>query len=85
MIEARGLKKVFGDGTKAVTGVDFQIAEGEIFGLLGPNGAGKTTTINLFLDFIRPTRFAPRRAPTASRTACLGSGRGLSRDWRSEV
>jgi len=55
MIEARGLKKVFGDGTKAVAGVDFQIAEGEIFGLLGPNGAGKTTTINLFLDFIRPT------------------------------
>lgn len=55
MIEARGLKKVFADGTKAVAGVDFQVAEAEIFGLLGPNGAGKTTTINLFLDFIRPT------------------------------
>ena len=55
MIEAIGLNKEFGDGTKAVNGVDFKVAKGEIFGLLGPNGAGKTTTINLFLDFIRPT------------------------------
>lgn len=45
----------FVGGTRAVDGVSFAVAEGEIFGLLGPNGAGKTTTINLFLDFIRPT------------------------------
>lgn len=55
MIEADALRKEFEDGTKAVDGVDFKVAEGEIFGLLGPNGAGKTTTVNLFLDFIRPT------------------------------
>jgi len=29
---------------KALKGVSFEIAEGEIFGFLGPNGAGKTTT-----------------------------------------
>src|SRR2546429_182872 len=28
----------------AVTGIDFAVAAGEVFGLLGPNGAGKSTT-----------------------------------------
>lgn len=30
---------------RAVDGVGFQVARGEIFGMVGPNGAGKTTTI----------------------------------------
>ncbi len=55
MIEAVDLRMVFGDGTKALDGVSFEVLRGEIFGLLGPNGAGKTTTVNLFLDLIQPT------------------------------
>jgi ABC-2 type transport system ATP-binding protein len=39
-----GLTKSYGT-TAAVSGLNFEIGEGEIFGLLGPNGAGKTTTI----------------------------------------
>ncbi len=54
-IETSELTMVFGDGTRALDGVTFEVNEREIFGLLGPNGAGKTTTINLLLDFIRPT------------------------------
>jgi ABC-2 type transport system ATP-binding protein len=45
-ISVRGLRKAYG-GLEAVRGVDFDIAEGEVFGLLGPNGAGKTTTVEI--------------------------------------
>ena len=40
------LRKSYGD-LKALRGVSFEIAAGEIFGLLGPNGAGKTTTVEI--------------------------------------
>jgi lipooligosaccharide transport system ATP-binding protein len=50
VIEARGLKKVFGD-LVAVDGVSFDVRRGECFGLLGPNGAGKTTTIRMIYGF----------------------------------
>jgi len=45
-ISVRGLRKAYG-GLEAVRGVDFDIAQGEVFGLLGPNGAGKTTTVEI--------------------------------------
>lgn len=32
---------------KAVKGISFNVAKGEIFGILGPNGAGKTTTLEI--------------------------------------
>ena len=49
-----GLTKRYGT-TTAVSGLDFEIAEGEIFGLLGPNGAGKTTTIAMLATQRRPS------------------------------
>src|SRR5918911_3744344 len=39
----------------AVRGIDFEVAEGELFGLLGPNGAGKTTTIKMLVTLLIPT------------------------------
>ena len=41
-VSVRGLVKRYGD-IEAVSGIDFDVAAGEIFGFLGPNGAGKTT------------------------------------------
>ena len=46
ILEVRGLTKRFG-GLTAVTGLDFDVLEGEILGVIGPNGAGKSTTFNL--------------------------------------
>ena len=46
ILQVRKLTKRFG-GLTAVSGLDFDLREGEILGLIGPNGAGKTTTFNL--------------------------------------
>jgi len=51
-INIKGLKKTY-NGTKALKGINMEIAEGEFFGLLGPNGAGKTTTINILTGLVR--------------------------------
>jgi ABC-2 type transport system ATP-binding protein len=48
VIEARGLRKVFGR-TVALDGVDLHVEEGRILGLIGPNGAGKSTALNAIL------------------------------------
>ena len=48
-----GLERRYG-AVKAVDGVSFEIAAGEVFGLLGPNGAGKTTTLEAVLGLVRP-------------------------------
>ncbi len=42
VLEVKGLTRRFG-GLVALSGVDFSIRPGEIFGVIGPNGAGKTT------------------------------------------
>lgn len=46
LLSARGLTRHFG-GLRAVDGVDFDLARGEIHALIGPNGAGKTTFVGL--------------------------------------
>src|SRR5277367_6248215 len=46
--------KRYGD-FEAVAGINFQVADGEIFGLLGPNGAGKSTLIRMMTTLIPVT------------------------------
>ena len=59
MIAVHDLTKVFelpnGRELRAVDGVSFRVAAGEVYGLLGPNGAGKTTTLRMLLGLLTPT------------------------------
>jgi len=54
LIEASELTKQFGS-VQALTGLNFRVMPGEIYGLLGPNGAGKTTTIKVITGLVEPT------------------------------
>jgi ABC-2 type transport system ATP-binding protein len=51
-IEITDLVKTFG-ATRALDGLDLDVAEGEVHGFLGPNGAGKSTTIRVLLGLYR--------------------------------
>jgi branched-chain amino acid transport system ATP-binding protein len=54
LLQVRDLSKSFG-GLKAVSGLSFEVAQGEIMGLIGPNGAGKSTAFNLISGALRPS------------------------------
>src|ERR1700727_991573 len=54
ILEGIDLRKNYGSFC-ALSGVTFQVAEGEIFGLLGPNGAGKTTLLSIVSGLLTAT------------------------------
>ena len=94
MITARGLSRTF--GTKkapvhAVTGVDLDVAEGELVAFLGPNGAGKSTTMRMLTTLLAPTSgsasvagFDVTREPgkVRERLGYVGQGNGASHAQR---
>lgn len=51
-ISISGLHKSFGS-TKALDGLDLEVATGEVHGFLGPNGSGKSTTVRVLLGLLR--------------------------------
>ncbi|MFF4578170.1 ATP-binding cassette domain-containing protein [Streptomyces sp. NPDC001389] len=51
-IGVTGLHKAFGR-TRALDGLDLEVATGEVHGFLGPNGAGKSTTLRILLGLLR--------------------------------
>jgi ABC-2 type transport system ATP-binding protein len=53
-LEVQGLARSYGD-FRAVEGLDFRVAPGEVLGLVGPNGAGKTTTLRCLAGILPPT------------------------------
>lgn len=54
VLEVKGLRKSYGKH-EAVRGIDFSVAENEIFALIGPNGAGKTTTLRMIATILQPS------------------------------
>lgn len=51
-ISIKNLVKTFGP-TRALDGLDLEVATGEVHGFLGPNGSGKTVTIRVLLGLLR--------------------------------
>jgi ABC-2 type transport system ATP-binding protein len=56
-VECRHVSKNFGE-VRALDGLSFTVARGEMFALVGPDGAGKSTTIRLLCGILAPTRGA---------------------------
>ncbi|MCD5408358.1 ATP-binding cassette domain-containing protein [Candidatus Bipolaricaulota bacterium] len=88
LLELKKVEKGFAE-VKAVQGVSFQVARGEILGLLGPNGAGKTTLIRMIMGIFRPDRgeilfhFDGKAGPLVKeRVGYLPEERGLYEDAR---
>ncbi len=80
LLAVRDLGKSFG-GNRAVDGVSFEVAAGELLALIGPNGAGKSTTFNMVNGQLRADSGSIRLAGRelvglAPRAICrLGVGR----------
>ena len=53
LLNVENVSLAFG-GVKALTGISFDIRQGEIRAIIGPNGAGKTSMLNVINGFYHP-------------------------------
>ena len=51
MIKVSDIRKSF-SGIRALDGISFSVAKGEVLGFLGPNAAGKTTTMRILTTYL---------------------------------
>jgi ABC-2 type transport system ATP-binding protein len=76
VIAVRELRKDYGS-VRAVDGLSFEVAEGEVYALLGENGAGKSTTVEILEG---------HRRRTSGDVSVLGQDpAGAGRDFRDRI
>src|SRR5260221_11299063 len=79
MIRCDGLVFAYPDGTRALNGVDLEIATGERVAIVGQNGSGKSTLVRHWNGLLRPTAgtvTVDGRPAADRRGAELGRGGG---------
>lgn len=54
-VSLRGVSLRYREGEQVLSGVNLEIAPGEVVALVGPSGAGKTSLANLIMRFYDPT------------------------------
>ena len=54
ILEIKGLRKTFDDGTRALQGVDLSVKLGEFVVILGSSGSGKTTLLRSINGLVNP-------------------------------
>jgi ABC-2 type transport system ATP-binding protein len=90
MIRTQALTRKF-KSVEAVSGLDFEVREGELVALLGPNGAGKSTTLRMLTTLLAPTSgiaevagYDVVRQPreVRSRIGYIGQGNGAGHSQR---
>jgi len=84
LFQAQDISVSFG-GIRAVDGVSFSVAEGEIFAIVGPNGAGKSTIFNLISRIYEPTggRLIFQGEDITSVPPHTIAGRGIARTFQN--
>ena len=79
-----------GARVRAVDGMSFTVAPGEVFGIAGPNGAGKSTMISMLLGFLAPSEGSvtiagqrPREFVESEGIGYLSELVGIRPSWRA--
>ena len=82
LISVSGLSKVYrtreGRDIEALTGADFEIAEGELVTVVGPSGCGKSTLLKILAGILRRTGCADDRSRGRAATSASCSRRRSS-------
>ena len=76
LIEVRGLRYIYPDGTAALNGIDFDLSSEETVVLLGANGSGKTTFVLCLAGLLEPASGSIRIAGTELTSATAAQLRG---------
>jgi NitT/TauT family transport system ATP-binding protein len=56
LVALRGVGKTFPSGTRALSGLDLDVRQGEFLSLLGPSGCGKSTALRIIAGLTEPTQ-----------------------------
>ncbi|MES9607353.1 ABC transporter ATP-binding protein [Actinomadura verrucosospora] len=55
MLQITGLSHSYGDGHRAIDGLDLTVPDGQLLSIVGPSGCGKSTLLRCIGGLIRPT------------------------------